>query len=146
MSVNQRKNEKRTSLLGATGLKRWSSSSFFGPDAQVPSPRECSFCLLLIRTLERLLPKERTEVSHTCPAGTNPRRQGQLTGLFIPSRPLSSTCWRRFATSCRPPTTFSVRLWLASSAGRCWMPSSATPPRRPSAPSSRCVKGRGHPW
>lgn len=40
-------------------------------DTQVQS-EQCSFCLLLVKTLENLLPKERTEVNHTAPTGEAP--------------------------------------------------------------------------
>lgn len=138
-------NEKNTPL-GAKG-PGWPTRLIpvFVSDTQVQGTAECNFCLLFVRTLEDLLPKERTEVKHARAASTNPQLQRQLTGSCLSARLLWSTYWRRFAIFCPRPTTASARLWLAGSARRCWMPSWATPPRRPSAPSSVCVEDKRRP-
>lgn len=53
-----------------------------------------------------------------------------------------SSCWKRYAIFCRPPTATSVRLWSTRSAGQCWMQSWLMRPRRPSVTSCTSVKGK----
>lgn len=66
--------------------------------------------------------------------------------LSPPRRKLSSTCWRRSAGFCRPPTKTSASLWSASLARQCWTQSWATPHRRQSAPFCTSAKGRRFLW
>lgn len=75
-SVNRRRRNLREKNIPfrAKG-PRWFAHllPLFASDAQVQTPSECSFCVLFVRTLEKMLPKERTEVKHTCLASTNPQ-------------------------------------------------------------------------
>lgn len=75
-SVNRRRRNLREKNIpfGAKGPQVIrSSASSFSSDAQVQAQSECSFCVLFVRTLEKMLPKERTEVKNTCSASTNPQ-------------------------------------------------------------------------
>lgn len=80
----------------------------------------------------------------------NPNSHRRKIPSFIPSsfffslcrRPWS-TCWRRSAGLCPPPTGNSASQWSVRSARRYWTPSWATPRRRPSAPSYISAEGRG---
>lgn len=54
----------------------------FVSDAQVQT-EQCSFCLLLVKTLENLLPKERTEVNHIATASANRQLQRGLTVFCV---------------------------------------------------------------
>lgn len=111
----------------------------------------CSFCIFFFKTLEELLPKERTEVRHVL----NSRKTSHfkstegrhvvliwVTFLISDCRMPWSNCWKRFATSCRRLIVTSARSLLTSTAKRCWMQSWATPLRRPSVTSSTCAKAR----
>lgn len=131
---------------------------------QVKPSTECSFCTFLIKTLEGLLPKERTEVKHGYTAHKNSTslcctqtlKSNQTTQLRVITarvffffltlllfyRKQWSSCWKRSAIFCRPPTATSVRLWSTRSAGQCWMQYWLMRPRRPSVTSCTSVKGK----
>lgn len=114
---------------------------------QGQSSSHCSFCIFLVKTLDKLLPKDRTEVCGCYEP--IPNIHWRKIPSFIPSsfffslcrRPWS-TCWRRSAGFCPPPTGTSASQWSAGSARRYWTPSWATPRRRPSAPSYISAEGR----
>lgn len=116
---------------------------------QDQSLTHCSFCIFLIKTLDKLLPKDRTEVCGirgyepiaTCTDAEIPTFTPS--SFFFPlCRKPSSTCWSRSAGLCPTLTRTSASLWSASSARPCWTPSWAMPHRRLSAPFCTSAKGR----